>query len=192
MSRDSKILRVGDDFRPRLINRRRMKHSDHQLHFKFPWQQLRFALESVAEFPLTRAQDCNTYQVEKCWHFFVKRSRLLNSWIKGPTVCKRPEHGLIYYYLLEDDLRYIGRTRQRLFLNRLRQKFSSGIVGYRYDVKRCLLNAAWQGRLRVKTWEVPEQRLDAVEAELISVHAPHRALWNIEHNPFFKTSNFDV
>ena len=160
MFRDPNKLRASNAFQPRRIRRRDMKHSEYQLHFKFPWQQLRFAFESVIEFPLLRAQDYNARQVEECWELFVRRGRLLSDWINGPVACRRSEHGLIYYYLLEDDLRYIGQTRQRLFLNRLRQKFSSGIVGYRYDIKRCLLNAAWQGRLRVKTREVPKQKLN--------------------------------
>ena len=161
-----------DTFEPRLVKRRPTKQSDRQLFFSVPLRQLHFALEKVAQFPISRQRARNEAEVEKCWSLLTKNKGLLKSWTAGPTFSDPQEYGFLYFYYLVDQLRYIGQTHRKHFFGRWSQQFDNGIIGYRYDIKRCLLNATWRGLLRIQTYKVPISLLDGLEAKFIQKHAP--------------------
>ena len=183
-----------EPLKPRVIKRRLIKQSDRQLYFRIPWQQLRFDLQSAASFPLARRPERNRRQVNLCWKILTEQRNLLPYWVEGTPVATSRDDGLIYQYLLNGNLRYIGKTGMSSILRRWKRRFQdSGITGYDYNIKRCLLNAAWQGSLKIKIQKVPARLLDETEAKMIRKHAPFNALWNRVHNErYFKESNFDI
>ena len=179
-------------FKPRLIKRRIAKQSDKQLSLPFPLRQLRLDFDSIVDFPLPREHHKNKEVVAECWTRLTRRRKLLESWTAGPIVKSSKTNGFIYFYHLGDQLRYIGQTRRQRFFQRWNQHFDSGILGYHYDIKRCLLNAAYKGILRIQTHEFPLHILNDKEVELIQKHAFSSQLWNKLHNPRFSLSNFDT
>ena len=183
-----------ESLEPRVIRRHLIKQSGRQLYFRIPWQQLRFDFQSVAGFPLTRRPEQNRRQVDLCWKILTECRHLLPYWIEGTPVISSQNDGLIYQYLLNGELRYIGKTGMSSILRRWKRRFQdSGITGYDYNIKRCLLNAAWQGSLKIKIQKVPVRLLDSREANMIRKHAPFNSLWNRVHNErYFSESNFDT
>ena len=179
-------------FKPRLIKRRLAKQSKKQLLLPFPLQQLRLNLKSVTRFPLLRGEYKNKREVAECWIRLTDNKKLLRSWTAGPIFKSSQDNGFIYFYHLGDELRYIGQTRRQSFFKCWSHECDNGDLGYSYDIKRCLLNAAYKGILRIQTYEFPLPILNDKEVELIQKHAPRSQLWNQLHNPRFHLSNFDI
>ena len=175
----------------RFVKRRLAKRSEKQLLLPFPLRQLHLDLKSVTQFPLPREEHKNKREVTECWVRLIRNKKLLTSWTAGPIFKSSQDRGFIYFYHLGDQLRYIGQTRRRDFFERWSQRFDSGILGYHYDIKRCLLNAAWQGILRIQTYEFPESSLNDTEIRLIRKHGALSPLWNRQHNSHFKDAYFD-
>ena len=100
-------------------------------------------------------------------------------------------HGLIYYYLIDDQIRYIGQTREKTLKWRMTRPQENSHTGYNLYIRRNLLKAASEGRLRIKTRKVPKAQLDDCEKAEIKTYAPTNNLWNWEHNQhYFRRSNF--
>ena len=100
-------------------------------------------------------------------------------------------HGLIYYYLIDNQVRYIGQTREKTLKWRMNRPQENGHTGYNLYIKRNLLQAASEGRLRIKTRKIPKSRLNDCEKAEIENYASTNKLWNWEHNQhYFKLSNF--
>ena len=100
-------------------------------------------------------------------------------------------YGLIYYYLVDDQIRYVGQTREKTLKWRLTKPQENGRTGYNLYIKRNLLQAASEGRLRIETRKIPKSQLNDREKAEIETYAPTNRLWNWEHNQrYFKLSNF--
>ena len=100
---------------------------------------------------------------------------------KGCVLEPREGYGLIYYYLINNKVCYVGQTKERSLRWRMTKHQTKHKIGYRYGMKRRMLNANRFKRLSIKTKEVPVDQLDDFEIAEIRKHAS-RKLWNIEHN----------
>ena len=98
--------------------------------------------------------------------------------------------GLIYYYLVDGQVRYIGQTRENTLKWRMNKPQADGRLGYNLYIKRNMLQAASEGRLSIRTIKVLKSQLDQYEKAEIGAYAPTSRLWNKEHNPHFKKENF--
>ena len=108
------------------------------------------------------------------------------------TITTAPSHGLIYYFVVGGQVRYIGQTRDKGGLRwRMTKRQQGGQIGYNFSIKRNLLQAASRNQLSIKTRSVLIFRLDRAEREEIHRYAPNGRLWNQEHNPYFQPSNFN-
>lgn len=72
---------------------------------------------------------------------------------------------------------------------RMTRRQLNGNIGYRYCIKRLMLNAFRSGNLRIETKEVRMADLDATEEREIKFYSKTNRLWNIEHNPSYSKSN---
>ena len=99
-------------------------------------------------------------------------------------------HGLIYYYIVDGQVRYIGQTRENTLKWRMNKPQADGRIGYNLYIKRNLLQAAAESRLRIVTRKVLKSQLDQYEKAEIEAYAPTNRLWNQEHNLYFKVENF--
>ena len=107
----------------------------------------------------------------------------------GDRLHPRPGRGLIYYYVVKGQVRYIGQTRERSLKWRMTRRQPGGNLGYNYSIKRQMLNAFRSGSLQIKTREVGLADLNATEEQEIRAHSRSNRLWNIEHNSHYKKSN---
>lgn len=98
-------------------------------------------------------------------------------------------YGLIYYYLVNNQVRYIGQTREKSLKWRMTRRQSNRKIGYSYPMKRQMLNAFRSGRLAIKTQKVKIADLDAIERSEIEYYSKFNRLWNIEHNSRYKFTN---
>lgn len=99
-------------------------------------------------------------------------------------------HGLIYYYLIDEQVRYVGQTRENTLKWRMNRPHTDGSIGYNFYIKRNMLQAASDNRLSIKTWVVPKNQLDSYEQAEIKRYAPSNRLWNQEYNDYFDPDNF--
>ena len=97
--------------------------------------------------------------------------------------------GLIYYYIVGSQLRYIGQTRERSLKWRMTRRQPNGNTGYSYSIKRQMLNAFRSGTLEIQTKEVKAIDLDTTEEHEINFYSKSNRLWNIEHNANYRHSN---
>ena len=99
--------------------------------------------------------------------------------------------GLIYYFVVNGQIRYIGQTKERGLRWRMTKRQSGGVIGYNYYIKRNLLQAASRDNLVITTKRLPVFRLNQVERSEIRQYGPTNKLWNQEHNtPHFHIRNF--
>ena len=98
--------------------------------------------------------------------------------------------GLIYHYLVDDQIRYVGQTKENSLKWRMNKQQTNGQRGYNLFIKRNLLQAASEGRLKIETKKIPRSQLDECEKTEIETYAPTNRLWNQDHNQHFKTENF--
>ena len=171
---------------------RKGKKDDNQLAFAFPAVQLSLPLEMGRPLFLPRRRNINEWEVEGFWLELISQKGFLRQWAKDQVTKKRQGYGLIYLYCVGGKIRYIGKTRQDSLLKRIQEQFPSGIAGYDYDIKRCLLNAAWSNKLSIRTELVSLKKLEQREEKLIHLYAPFYRLWNKLHNQHFRESNFDI
>ena len=127
----------------------------------------------------------------------VNNRKLINYWwsktfynddhlqrLAGKDIIRpRPGYGLIYYYLINGRVYYVGQTRERSLKWRMTKHQPNYKIGYRYGMKRKMLNASRAGRLSISTKEIPIGQLNDFEIAEIKRYASSR-LWNIEHNPY--------
>ncbi len=99
------------------------------------------------------------------------------------------KYGLIYRYIVNGRVRYIGQTIKPLYW-RMTRPWEGGNIGYPRPVKRNLLNAYRSGSLRIETEVVGRWRLEHREKHLIQHFATKEKLWNQEHNPQFNLTNY--
>ena len=100
------------------------------------------------------------------------------------------DYGLVYYFIVDGQIRYVGQTKEKTLRWRMTRKQDSGHIGYNYYIKRNMLDAASKGRLRIKTDRVLKSRLDGYEISQIRLYAPVNRLWNREHNEHFSKENY--
>ena len=139
---------------------------------------------------MPRNKQDNQWQVLEYWREVVARKDLLKQLAKDQRIRRRPGHGLIYRHLINGKVRYIGQTSRQSLRDRFRQRFKSGLIGYDYEIQRCLLNAFWRKAWKIRVEQVKLQELNRREEELIRFYASLNRLWNQEHNPHFKPENF--
>ncbi len=107
----------------------------------------------------------------------------------GYSIDPRQGYGLIYYYFINNRLRYIGQTRERSLQWRMTRRQANGHIGYNYSIKRQMLNAYRSGTLKIQTKEIRIADLDRIEEEEIRLHSKKGKLWNIEHNEHYRKTN---
>ncbi len=100
------------------------------------------------------------------------------------------DHGLIYYYVIDGQVRYIGQIRENTLKWRLNQPQAERYKGYNLYIQRNMLQAASEGRLNIQIRRVLKAQLDQCEKAEIEAYAPTKRLWNQEHNPHFQKENF--
>ena len=137
---------------------------------------------------------------------YIKNSRnkgLINYWwstvfynndnlrrlANGYSLYPRQGYGLIYYYIVGGQLRYVGQTRERSLKWRMTRRQPNGHTGYNYSIKRQMLNAFRSSILEIQTKEVGVSDLDATEEHEIKFYSRTNRLWNIEHNFNYRQSN---
>ncbi|MCY3804422.1 MAG: hypothetical protein OXF85_00890 [Candidatus Saccharibacteria bacterium] len=123
------------------------------------------------------------------WHRIFYNDANLRSLTNGYPTRSREGYGLIYYYLINNQLRYIGQTKEGCLNWRMTKNQSSGRTGYAYIMKRNLLNAYRLGRLAIRTAEIPIKNLDEMEKSEIERYAPTCRLWNQKHNTYYRHQN---
>ncbi len=94
----------------------------------------------------------------------------------------RPGKGLVYFYLIDGRVRYIGQTQARSLHRRLMRWRPKIKVGYNFAVKRCLLAAYYGQRLQIRTLPCPVYDLSRLEEYYIRRYGPTNYLWNQRHN----------
>ena len=177
---------------PRNCPGKKSKVDANQLALDFPVTRALLPLEKEEIYSLSRELKENSHRVKKYWEDLVTKGGFVKQLAKNQKVWVRPGYGLIYRHFIDGKVRYIGQTSRWSLRERLKQRFSNGLVGYDYDIQRCLLNAFWKGIWKIKTEQVKLEELDEREAELISFYAHLNKLWNKDYNPYFRESNFDV
>ncbi len=99
-------------------------------------------------------------------------------------------HGLIYYFIIDGNIRYIGQTRETTLRWRMTRRQDNDLIGYNYAIKRNMLIAASKGKLSIKTKRMLKTQLDSYEKAEIETYAVTNRLWNQEHNKYFQPENF--
>ena len=110
--------------------------------------------------------------------------------VQGSDIYTDENYGLIYYFIIDSQIRYIGQTKSNTLRWRMTKKQESGCIGYNYHIKRNMLQAASEGRLSIRTHRIPKTQLDQYEKAAIETYALTNKLWNQEHNHCFDKSNF--
>ena len=108
----------------------------------------------------------------------------------GDRLYTNPGQGLIYFYLVDGRVRYVGQTRARSLKARLTRWRPAGRTGYNFAIKRLMLTAYYQDKLRVKTLLAPIGELDRLEDYYIKAYGQQNKLWNQIKNPGFRLSNY--
>ena len=121
-------------------------------------------------------------EVNHWWYFIFGNEDCLRS-VTTPNAPLKPaaDHGLIYYYYVDGQLKYIGKTTASL---------SRRMTFYKYKshVQKQMLNAFRAQRLTIITKEVAANRLDQMEVNEIRLHSRTNRLWNIQHNRWHLTA----
>ncbi len=140
--------------------------------------------------------------IESCAQRFIK---FINDWwgivfsdpeLRGlagscRTKPANEKYGLVYLYIIGNRVRYVGRTVDPLHL-RMTKEQTSGMIGYRPQIKRNLLNSFRDKTLSIETEMIRRIRLDKLEQNLIHHLAPTNRLWNREHNLHFDSTNYST
>lgn len=99
--------------------------------------------------------------------------------------------GLLYFYLVDGRVRYVGQTRARSLHRRLMRWRPKIQVGYNFALKRSLLAAYYGQRLQIRTIPCPVADLSRLEQYYIRRYGPTNHLWNQRHNEnHFKLKNY--
>ena len=115
----------------------------------------------------------------------------LTAFTGGCPVTTADAWGLVYYYITYGQVRYIGQTRERELRKRMIARYSGGRLGYSYDIKRPMLQAASENKLQIRAILVPTHSLDIVEKQEIERYSQGNKLWNQIHNEKnFNKQNF--
>ena len=131
----------------------------------------------------------NKKLIKYWWSKIFYSPEHLKRMANGYPIYPREGYGLIYYYFINNRLRYIGQTREKSLQRRMTKRQSNSHIGYNYSIKRQMLNAYRSGGLKIQTKEIRVADLDRVEEEEIRLHSKNEKLWNIEHNEYFKKTN---
>lgn len=132
--------------------------------------------------------------INRRWHKIFASQNALDRLRVDPSNPMTAEDGwgLIYFYLVDGRVRYVGQTSRRSLLKRLSRRQPGGIVGYSFAIKRCLLEAYYGNRLQIRTLPHPLKGIYRAEKAYIRRYAKIRRLWNQEHNPDFDVANFNL
>ncbi len=176
---------------PRKRTGKKSKVDANQLALDLPVAQALLPIETEEVFFLPRKPQENSRRAKKYWEDLVTKGGSVKQLAKNQKIWIRPGYGLIYRHLIDGKVRYIGQTSRWSLRERLKQRFNNGLVGYDYDIQRCLLNAFWKGIWKIKTEQVEIKELDQREEELILFYGHLNRLWNKQYNLYFRESNFD-
>lgn len=103
----------------------------------------------------------------------------------------RNGHGLVYLYIVNNRVKYVGRTfyslHQRMTMNQ-----KDGMIGYIPEIKRNLLNAFRDEDLAIETEMVSHDKVNELEENTIRHFARISRIWNKDHNPYFEYSNYEI
>ena len=101
------------------------------------------------------------------------------------------DRGLVYCYLVDGVICYVGKTKQSSLKRRMTRKHpNSKTIGYNYFIKRNMLNAYRKDLLRIGAVEMAISDLDAHEQFCIRLFGQQNRLWNQEYNENFQKSNY--
>ena len=105
----------------------------------------------------------------------------------------RPGKGLVYFYLVDGRVRYVGQTKARSLHRRLMRWQPKIKVGYNFAIKRALLAAYYGQRLQIRTIPCPVNDLSRLEQYYIRRYGPTNYLWNQRHNErYFNKRNYQL
>lgn len=134
----------------------------------------------------------NTKLINLLWSRIFYSPHTVKRLARGSAVKAKKGFGLVYCYLINGKVRYVGQTREKDLYWRMTKRQESDAIGYNVKVKSNILNAYRKGRLSIQTKLVPLSYLDHYEKGLIKYYAPTNFLWNVEHNDHFQVGNYDV
>ena len=116
----------------------------------------------------------NRIEFDHWWYAAFNNYKNLQKLAGDSTLTPSPDYGLIYYYYIDNQLKYIGKTEQSL--NKRMVRYS-----YRDTMKVEMLNAYKDGRLSIKTKEIPQWDLDQAEQAEIDTYSQTHDLWNVQY-----------
>ncbi|MCY4010765.1 MAG: hypothetical protein OXF30_01695 [Candidatus Saccharibacteria bacterium] len=111
--------------------------------------------------------------INSLWSRVFGDENNLKTFTKG-TIHNKPKHGLLYCYLVDGKVQYIGHTKENSLIKRFTKMHGNGLLGYKAAIKKRLLNAHRSGRLEIHAKLVKLTEIKKMEAELIRYHATSR------------------
>ena len=101
--------------------------------------------------------------------------------------------GLVYFYHVDGQLRYIGQTRAKSLKQRLVKQQKSHKTGYNYFIKRNLIRAYRLNSLVIRTKNIPLKHLNKYERQKIIYFGSRCRLWNRAYNKkHFRFANYNI
>ena len=134
----------------------------------------------------------NPRLINLLWSRVFHGGHIVQKLASNSVVQTKKGFGLIYCYLINGKVRYIGQTRENNLYWRMTEKQEDGKVGYNDSIRRNLLNAYRRGYLSIQTKLVPLYHLEHYKKGLIEYYAPTNHLWNTDHNQYFDKGNYDI
>ena len=152
--------------------------------------------QAIWQYANQRLPEVKTTNNEKLinllWSRVFFNSDNLKKIAKDGSIHSEKGHGLVYRYIINGHVRYIGQTRERSLRWRMTKRQKSGMIGYNNAIRRNLLNAYRAGILAIETEKVRIRELDKKEEELIKHYGPLNKLWNKIHNEnHFSVANYN-
>ena len=127
--------------------------------------------------------------INNLWHRIFSNESIIRRITKGKLSVDQG-YGLVYCYLVNGKIRYIGKTQEASFIQKLLNMQVSG-SDYKDAIKRNLLNAYRVGQLEIQVQAVNSEYIDAYQQKLIERYAPTNRLWNEEYNSHFHIDNYN-
>lgn len=134
----------------------------------------------------------NKKLIDKIWGNAFYKTANLRRIAGNCALSAKKGYGIIYFYIIDNQIRYIGQTRERTLKWRMNRPQKNGVKGYNYAIKRNLINAYRNGTLSIRTAIVKKDQLDRCEQQLIEHYGPTNKLWNKIHNEkYFQVENYN-
>ena len=108
-------------------------------------------------------------------------------------LAKNSNSGLVYYLIINGQIRYVGQTREIEGLTRrMTRQRQYGYLGYRDYIKRHILRAVSKNEFSIITKSVDVSQLDRFEKDEIVRFGWTGKLWNQKDNPNYRSEYDDV